>query len=73
MDSSPIVVWKNAAAYFTFANHEAVVFGVFLASVVATLYVIGAIMKHEKRSEEALRGYSDSVDSAELIPAEEPA
>jgi hypothetical protein len=72
MDSSPIAVWKNATAYFTFANHEAIVVGVFLASVVATLYIIGAIMKHEKRSEAALRGDSP-VETAELIPAEESA
>lgn len=71
MDSSPIAAWPHAAAYFTFANHEAVVVTVLLASIVATVYVIGGIMKHEKQAEEALRGLGDSADTAELAVAVE--
>ena len=73
MNSSPITAWNNVAAYFTFANHEAVVVGVFLLSVVATLLVIGSIIKRENRAEEVLGGVGKSANMAVLVSAEEAA
>lgn len=66
MDSSPITMWSHAAAYFTFANHEAVVVAVLVASIAATVFVIRGIMKHEKQAEEALRSAIGSAEAAEL-------
>lgn len=71
MDSSPITAWQHATAYFTFANHESVVVLVLLASIVATVFVIGGIMKHEKRAEDALRGIVEPVDTAGFAMATE--
>lgn len=53
MDSSPITAWKDATAYFTFANHESVVLMILLISVAMTAYIIGDIMRHEKKAEMA--------------------
>ncbi|MEJ2392539.1 MAG: hypothetical protein P8019_14225 [Gammaproteobacteria bacterium] len=66
MDSSPITAWANSSAYFTFANHESVIVAVLLISIAMTIYVIGGIMRHEKKAEEELSGIVESAESADF-------
>lgn len=54
MDSSPITTWTNVSAYFTFANHEAIILAILAITIAITFAVIGGIIRHEKHSEAGL-------------------
>ncbi|WP_198650399.1 hypothetical protein [Saccharospirillum mangrovi] len=48
--ASPITSWDGAEAVFTFADKPAVVFGIFVLSVIVTVAVIVSTVRHEKHS-----------------------
>ncbi|WP_158269305.1 hypothetical protein [Saccharospirillum sp. MSK14-1] len=48
--ASPITTWEGAEAVFTFADKPAVVFGIFVLSVIVTVGVIISTYKHENHS-----------------------
>lgn len=47
---SPITHWEGAEAVFTFADKPAVVFGIFVLSVIVTAGVIVSTVRHENHS-----------------------
>ena len=50
MNSSPVVSWKDAAEYFTFAHNPDAIGFILTLSVIVTCVVIGSMIAHEKRS-----------------------
>lgn len=50
MNTSPITSWEGAAAYFTYADNPFATGFLFTLSVVVTVAVIVAMIKHENES-----------------------
>ncbi len=55
MNSSPITSWEGATAYFTFADSPMMLGLILTLSVLVTVGVVGAMIKHEKQSFEKLK------------------
>lgn len=50
MNTSPIISWDGAEAYFTFADNPAILTGITLIGIAVCVWTIVSMVKHENDS-----------------------